>query len=146
MTATKTKRIARNDDAVSMIRKTEPFRNAGGSLWAERPMAGFGPSFTGHLPKMFLASDSPLMDATYIVYSYDTPIMWLADGQWYYPSVKYSPTTTQHQHIAKHGTDYNYETLSGDWRKAGAERTYSGESMRVTATTGMPQGYHGIAV
>lgn len=34
---------------------------------------------------------------TYIVYSYQTPIAWCANGRWTVPNVKYSQSTTRQQ-------------------------------------------------
>lgn len=43
-------------------------------------------------------------DPVYVVWSYRTPIAWVAsDGEVTIPDVTYSPTTTQHQHTARHG-------------------------------------------
>ena len=40
-------------------------------------------------------------DVTYVVYSFGTPIGWVENGMGYVPAVKYSPTTSQHQTIAR---------------------------------------------
>lgn len=37
--------------------------------------------------------------ATYVVWSYDTPIAWVTDGKWVKPALKYSPTTSRHQGV-----------------------------------------------
>lgn len=50
---------------------------------------------TGQLPENYRES---AREATYTVYSYDTPIAWLTpDGVWIVPDVKYSVTTSAHQ-------------------------------------------------
>lgn len=48
--------------------------------------------------------------ATYIVYSYHTPIAWHIDGYWTIPDEQYSPATSRHQSIVKEAMrkgDYN---------------------------------------
>lgn len=40
----------------------------------------------------------------YVVFSYQTPMAWYyAPEGWTFPDVKYSPTTTQHQHYIRNG-------------------------------------------
>jgi hypothetical protein len=39
----------------------------------------------------------------YVVYSYWTPIAWFDGETWTIPDVKYSPTTSRHQNIVRHG-------------------------------------------
>jgi hypothetical protein len=39
----------------------------------------------------------------YVVYSYVTPIAWFANGVWFMPDAKYSPTTSRHQSTVKKG-------------------------------------------
>lgn len=49
----------------------------------------------GKLPNEWHASASK---ASYVVYSYRTPIAWLGDGGvWITPDIRYSVTTTRHQ-------------------------------------------------
>ena len=52
----------------------------------------------GMLPSEFI---DILEDAEYIVYSYETPIFWFANGSWHYPKVKYSNSTSRHQSICQ---------------------------------------------
>lgn len=40
--------------------------------------------------------------ASYIVWSYDTPIAWYGARGWVVPAVKYSRTTTRHQSAVEH--------------------------------------------
>lgn len=62
----------------------------------------------GRLPREWYVG---AMFATYVVWSYGTPIAWIdADGAWQCPGVKYSVTTSKHQsttryafHIARNG-------------------------------------------
>lgn len=81
----------------------------------------------GYLPDEYLSS---VRHATYVVRSYDTPMawwldrpvdmsdtdtveLWLANGQvgfWVMPSVKYSPTTSNHQGTIADAIDPYYET------------------------------------
>jgi len=52
----------------------------------------------GMLPSEFVHL---LADAEYIVYSYQTPILWFANGAWHYPKVKYSHSTSRHQSLCQ---------------------------------------------
>lgn len=67
------------------------------------PVWKAGSSSTGRLPDAWLHRllvDSP----TYIVYSYGTPIAWVAsDGTGVVPAVGYSGTTSAHQTLAARG-------------------------------------------
>jgi hypothetical protein len=53
-----------------------------------------GQETAGQLPEEYQGSFG---DADYAVFSYDTPIAWRIDGQWYMPDYRYSRTTTRHQ-------------------------------------------------
>jgi len=53
-----------------------------------------GMIYTGQLPQEYRAS---IKGATYVVFSYATPIAWRTQGQWHTPDVKYSVTTSRHQ-------------------------------------------------
>jgi len=59
----------------------------------------------GRLPEHWHARFLTAMDASdrYFVYSYNTPIAWFANGQWFVPEVKYSVTTSRHQTTVKRG-------------------------------------------
>lgn len=66
---------------------------------------GYFNNGVGRLPQerhtgFYRATDA---DDFYAVYSYATPIAWYAHGTWTVPDVKYSPTTTRHQHAARMG-------------------------------------------
>lgn len=57
----------------------------------------------GRMPASFgpeLGSASSAEDF-YVVFSYDTPIAWYANGVWTMPKVKYSSTTSRHQGIVR---------------------------------------------
>ncbi len=60
----------------------------------------------GRLPLEYQDSikGNPAVD--YVVWSYATPIAWHNEvtGEWTIPPVKYSQTTTQHQHTARMAT------------------------------------------
>lgn len=51
----------------------------------------------------------------YVIRSYDTPIAWFANGEWWVPNVKYSATTTRH---------LNSLGLSTDWRNTPKDAKY----------------------
>ncbi len=65
-----------------------------GKLWAEYAK---GPRTVGQLPKEYQNGPHSVFASEYIVYSYDTPIAWVVNGEWVQPEVKYSLTTTKHQ-------------------------------------------------
>lgn len=71
---------------------------------------------TGSLPKEWrgqMVKDSP----RYVVYSYETPIAWIAkrDGKFVavVPPVKYSSTTSNHQSVARRGLGEYTEQFFG---------------------------------
>lgn len=52
-------------------------------------------------------------DIDYVVYSYATPIAWhMKSGEWVYPPVSYSPTTTGHQSVVRTALGINYDGTS----------------------------------
>ena len=66
------------------------------SEWSMGSMRGTT-QFDGYGQLSVVAHES-VSKATYIVYSYDTPIAWHSRRQgWVMPDVKYSNTTTRHQ-------------------------------------------------
>ncbi len=75
-----------------LVGEPEPFTTTTGNLRGERFYGG-----VGRLPRN-LAEAIVAMNPEYAVYSYATPIAWRLDGKWFMPDVKYSPTTTHHQH------------------------------------------------
>lgn len=91
------------------VRRHEEFRK--GNISAERYEAGNLPR-TGQLPS-FIADQLKAVireNNTYVVFSYNTPIGWvILDGNdnWFIPNVKYSTTTTHHQHLLKVFTSPN---------------------------------------
>jgi hypothetical protein len=44
--------------------------------------------------------------ATYVVYSYGTPIAWVTDGEWVVPDERYSATTSNHQGLVRVGISH----------------------------------------
>lgn len=85
-------------NAETFIRDAVPF-NAG-NFWAEDRAVMIS---LGHLPRhldRFWHAERRNVD--YVVYSYATPIAWrLKSGEWKYPEVTYSMTTTRHQHVTR---------------------------------------------
>lgn len=78
------------------IRDREVFKNSTGSFRAVEQFEG-----AGRLPYGF--SRTTLYTASYVVYSYQTPIAWVCRGRWYYPLTSYSPTTSTHQSSVRMG-------------------------------------------
>lgn len=132
----KPKRVS-NYDARPLISRREPFTNHNGSFRGVRGYEG-----RGHLPTQFV-TDS-LLKAEYVVYSYRTPLAWVRRGRWYYASVSYSPTTTQHQSIVRWAMTGKPAYLGGDWRKVPGSGRYWDGSPKIAASTGMPAGYYGV--
>lgn len=82
-------------NTINAIANAQPF-NAG-NLTATHEW-----SSVGWLPSEWvtiLRSDNP----SYVVYSYQTPIAWLSEGDWVIPDEKYSPTTDNHQSVVRRG-------------------------------------------
>lgn len=87
-------------DAHRPISDLQPFTTSG-ALSGRVP---HGETFTawesGRLPREHVES---FQRATYAVFSYATPIAWVADGAWVIPATRYSVTTSRHQSAARHG-------------------------------------------
>lgn len=75
--------------------ENQPFTNNGGTVTGEP-----GPADElGWLPRRYW---DMARAATYVVYSFGTPIAWRRhDGVWDVPEVKYSSRTTKHQGFAR---------------------------------------------
>jgi hypothetical protein len=91
------RRRVNNTEAEQMIRERLPFENKSGSWSAidgsPNLMFGLGVGdFTDE-------QKEELRTASYVVYSYTTPIGWITeDGRTVVPDVGYGPTTSQHQY------------------------------------------------
>lgn len=95
MSITWRKTVARTlEEAEILIGRHRPFTLKGRkTLWALR-----GPAETfGYLPEEHREQAA---QASYTVFSYETPIAWVVDGEAHVPDVGYSPTTGQHQYTA----------------------------------------------
>jgi hypothetical protein len=75
------------------VRAREPFTTHG-SLWAAERVGAHATLSIGHLSEEYRES---VEQATYIVYSYGTPIAWFGPSGWTMPDRKYSATTSAHQ-------------------------------------------------
>ena len=53
---------------------------------------------TGALPSRYHES---VIDASYVVFSYETPIAWFKSCEWFIPPVHYSVTTSKHQSVLR---------------------------------------------
>lgn len=90
------------------IDNLKPFKR--GNISAERFNTG-DYIHTGELPSFLQSQLNGLnLDYTvYVVFSYKTPIGWIAMGQtnatWFIPEVTYSISTTHHQHLLMVITD-----------------------------------------
>jgi hypothetical protein len=76
------------------LRNREPVRNTTGSLRAGDIFSGYG-----RLPEPW-RSELQEQVTDYVIYSYATPIAWHdIEVGWFFPPVKYSVTTSQHQSL-----------------------------------------------
>ena len=87
-------RIA-NRDCGTLVARREPF-NGSNLQGGPRGLRGFG-----YLPSEWrerVREDQP----DYVVWSYQTPIVWHGRRGWVVPPFKYSPTTIRHtQHVTR---------------------------------------------
>jgi hypothetical protein len=100
------KMVVTNKTAHIAIKDRKEFRNSQGSftgiLTNDRSIG------TGELPcdwrnelsKAITLSSGPV----FVVYSYQTPIAWYANGEWTIPDVSYSQTTARQQSMVKFAT------------------------------------------
>lgn len=87
--------------ADTYIQALEPFHtgNPRGGLWGDDSSTVM---HLGKLPEPYRSQIYESPGLVYVVYSYQTPIAWVtSDGKTHIPDVKYSVTTTKHQHIAR---------------------------------------------
>lgn len=76
----------------------------------------------GDLPKTYHESFN---EAIYAVYSYETPIAWIdKTGEIIMPPVRYSNTTTQHQHTAAQALGVGFGATDGSFRKGKGRSPY----------------------
>lgn len=87
-----------NAETVAEIVSRRDTSNPKGTLSAEWLNTRSAENRRGELPDT-IGSPINYGDDVYVVYSYDTPILWWveSDRRWYAPKVRYSPTTSQHQ-------------------------------------------------
>lgn len=86
--------------AYAAIADLEPFTTSG-ALSGRTPHAEtFTAWEAGRLPREHVDS---FRSSTYAVFSYATPIAWVAGGEWVIPDVRYSVTTSRHQSAARYG-------------------------------------------
>lgn len=87
--------VAARQRAGVLSAQGEAWQNHGGSLRGEPGRA----AYTGYLPAEYRDAARA---ATYVVWSYGTPIAWRdAAGQWTCPEVRYSATTSKHQGVVR---------------------------------------------
>lgn len=86
--------------AYAAISDLQPFTTSG-ALSGHTPHGGTFTSWeSGRLPREHVDS---FQRATYAVFSYATPIAWVANGTWVIPHTRYSVTTSRHQSAARYG-------------------------------------------
>jgi hypothetical protein len=92
-------KIGRTDQAMTFIENRKLFRTSS-ALTVESGAHG-----AGRLPAASLAAfgtDQAHRTIDYVVYSYATPIAWhTAEDGWAVVTDKFSPTTTNHQHLVR---------------------------------------------
>lgn len=85
--------MAARNRAAYCVAERKPFSNSSGTLWG----APGGAVMFGRLPSVDRRAAET---ASYVIYSYGTPIAWVNDRDWWYaPETRYSPTTSKHQTI-----------------------------------------------
>ncbi len=92
------------DEAAEFIRQGKPFRLRGSG----QPTLYATTEAPGHLGKIPSHKSIGSGAADYWVFSYDTLIAWVTEGEPTVPDVGYSPTTGQHQYLVAHalGVDF----------------------------------------
>lgn len=92
-----------NRGAIPLIAKREPFVTGGGNIKGTHfPPSAEAGWLRGDDRDLYNMHRSSHM-IEYVVLSYDTPMAWYADGQWFMPDTKYSATTSKHQGIIRQG-------------------------------------------
>jgi hypothetical protein len=89
---------------IPIFRDRTPFKT-GGSFHGERQDGPVSLAWGHQLPERYVTlirKEQP----DYVVYSYATPIAWHHAAGWTIPNVKYSQTTTRHQHAVSMGVDH----------------------------------------
>lgn len=97
------------DEAAEFIRQERPFRLRGSgkpSLWATNE----APTHLGRIPPQH---SEGVEGADYWVFSYDTVIAWVTEGEPTVPDVGYSPTTGQHQYLTAHALGTSFRPARG---------------------------------
>lgn len=88
---------SRSTEVTRRIADRIPFQTYGALMAISRSANAVGKRlpFTGQLPSQYIESAER---ASYVVYSYSTPIAWWSEEDgWSRPEVKYSVTTSVHQ-------------------------------------------------
>lgn len=117
MTKTTSPRVNARDTP-DYVSRSEPFTNSSGSLWAKTydlpatPEAGELPLEWFQVLREQHAASHESHGRMYIVYSYSTPIGWIAPGfGWVVPKVRHSTTTSKHQGLVRRGVVGFVESL-----------------------------------
>jgi len=114
-----------NQQAVEEIRARRVFDNNNSTLQGRRTFDGWGDVPEKHRPQ---GGDEWVEEnVDYWVYSYDTPIAWVykpgthgvAAGTVHMPPVRYSLTTTQHQHLVADALGYPFAATESLMKKGG---------------------------
>lgn len=86
----------------------EPFQNSTKQFRGVDTRCDSAPPSVGRMPEPFstqLRRKYSIHRIDYIIYSYYTPIAYLAGGEWIIPDVTYSKTTTAHQGLVRTAID-----------------------------------------
>lgn len=97
------------DEAEEFIRQQRPFRLRGTgqpTLWATNE----APTYLGKIPPRHSVG---VESADYWVFSYNTVIAWVTEGEPTVPDVGYSPTTGQHQYLVAHALGVDFRPARG---------------------------------
>lgn len=95
------------EEAEQAIRDQRTFRLQNTrTLWGTTE----APTFFGRIPARHSVGAE---EADYWVFSYDTLIAWVTEGEPTVPDVGYSPTTGQHQYLAAHALGVDFRPARG---------------------------------
>lgn len=126
---------SRSREVTERIQRREPFQTYG-ALHAVTSYQG-----RGVLPELDNDSEVSLLDAEYVVYSYETPIAWWTPGRgWTKPNIRYSLTTSHHQGRVYGLSGTVHRPVAGRKMRDGAGRVEASEPGMGMAANMYPQG------
>lgn len=113
-----------NAKAGAAIVAGESFDNSNSTLGGRSSFIGWGDVPAEH------RENSEVVDThiAYWVYSYDTPIAWVDNnGVWFMPPVRYSITTTNHQHLVARAIGFAFTVKTSLMKGHGRNGVYGSQ-------------------